>query len=69
MLVLSRSVGEKIVVGENLVITVVGMKGDRVRLGFEAPKELPIHRKEVFDSLKAEMHGGEVPSLPDRKGE
>lgn len=52
MLVLSRKVGERIVVGDNVTITVVDVRGDKIRLGIEAPKEIPVHRQEVYDAIK-----------------
>ena len=52
MLVLGRKVGEQILIGENIRITVLDVKGDRIRLGFEAGKEIPIHRAEVARQLK-----------------
>lgn len=55
MLVLSRNQGEKIVIGNNIVVTVVDIRGDRVRLGFTGPNEVPIHREEVFRRLEAEQ--------------
>lgn len=54
MLVLSRNKGERIVIGNNIVLTVVDIRGDRVRLGFEGPTDVPIHREEVFQRLMAE---------------
>lgn len=54
MLVLSRNKGEQIVIGNNLVLTVVDIRGDRVRLGFEGPAEVPIHRMEVYHRLMEE---------------
>jgi len=47
MLVLSRKVGERIVIGSNIVVTVIEVRGDRIKLGFVAPDEVPIHREEV----------------------
>ena len=55
MLVLSRKKNERIVIGENIVITVVEVRGDRVRLGIEAPQEVPIHRSEVHAAIKQEQ--------------
>lgn len=52
MLVLSRQRDEKIVIGDNIVITVVDIRGDTVRLGIQAPKEVPVHRQEVYDAIK-----------------
>lgn len=51
MLVLSRKRDEKIVVGENIVITVVEIRGDKVRLGIEAPAHVPVHRSEVYQAI------------------
>lgn len=52
MLVLSRKKNESIVINDNITITVVDIRGDKVRLGVEAPKEVPVHRKEVFDAIR-----------------
>ena len=52
MLVLSRKVDEQIMIGENIRITVVDIKGDKVRLGFEAPLDVPIHRREIFEVIR-----------------
>ena len=55
MLVLSRKKNERIVIGDNVVITVVDIRGDRVRLGIEAPQEIPIHRSEVHAAIQMEQ--------------
>jgi carbon storage regulator len=52
MLVLSRKRDERIVIGDNIVITVVEVRGDKVRLGIEAPSEVPVHRQEVIDAMR-----------------
>ena len=52
MLVLNRKVGEKIVVGDDVEITVVDIHSDKVVLGVTAPKEIPVHRREVFDAIR-----------------
>lgn len=52
MLVLSRKKDEKIVIGGNIVITVIDVRGDKVRLGIEAPADVPVHRQEVYDAIK-----------------
>ena len=54
MLVLSRKKNESIVVDDTIVITVVEIRGDKVRLGIEAPREVPIHRSEVHDAIAAQ---------------
>ena len=53
MLVLSRQTEESIVIGEEIRITVVGVKGEKVRLGIDAPRAVTVHREEVFQALKA----------------
>lgn len=52
MLVLSRKKNESIVINNDITIVVVEIRGDKVRLGVEAPKEVPVHRREVFDAIK-----------------
>jgi carbon storage regulator len=52
MLVLSRKRDERIVIGDNIVITVVEVRGDKVRLGIEAPTDVPVHRQEVLDAIR-----------------
>lgn len=54
MLVLSRQRDESIIVGDNVQITVVDIRGDKVRLGIQAPPHIPVHRKEVFDAIQRE---------------
>lgn len=57
MLVLSRHVGEKIVIRDDIVVTVVDIRGGKVRLGVDAPKEVPVHRQEVYDRLQRDAAG------------
>ena len=52
MLVLSRKKDESIMFGDEIVVTIVEIRGDKVRLGIEAPKEVPVHRREVYDAIK-----------------
>lgn len=52
MLVLSRKKNESIVINNDITIVVVEIRGDKVRLGVEAPKEVPVHRREVFDAIQ-----------------
>jgi len=54
MLVLSRQRDESIIIGDNIVITVVDIRGDKVRLGIQAPSEIPVHRKEVYEAIQRE---------------
>ena len=52
MLVLSRKKNESIVINDEITIVVVEIRGDKVRLGIEAPKEVPVHRREVYEAIK-----------------
>jgi carbon storage regulator len=54
MLVLSRKKDEKIIIGDNITVMVIEIRGDKVRLGIEAPKEVTVHRQEVYDAIKRE---------------
>lgn len=54
MLVLSRQRDESIVIGDNIVVTIVDIRGDKVRLGIDAPTEVPVHRREVFEAIQRE---------------
>jgi carbon storage regulator len=54
MLVLSRHRDESIMIGDNVMITIVDIRGDKVRLGIEAPQEIPVHRQEVYEAIKRE---------------
>jgi carbon storage regulator len=54
MLVLSRKKNESIVINKDITIVIVEIRGDKVRLGVEAPKEVPVHRREVFDAIERE---------------
>jgi carbon storage regulator len=54
MLVLSRKKDESVIINNDITIVVVDIRGDKVRLGIEAPKNIPVHRKEVYDAIKRE---------------
>ena len=54
MLVLSRHRDESIVIGDNVVVTVVAIRGDKARLGIDAPVEIPVHRREVYEAIRKE---------------
>lgn len=57
MLCLSRKVGESIVIDDSIVVTVIEIRGDKVRLGVTAPREIDVHRDEIYKAI----HGGEEP--------
>ncbi len=59
MLVLSRKAGEAIVINDDITIVVVEIRDDKVRLGVEAPKEVPVHRREVFDAIQRDEGEGD----------
>ncbi len=54
MLVLSRHRDESIMIGDDVVVTIVDIRGDKVRLGIDAPQEIPVHRQEVYEAIKRE---------------
>ena len=55
MLVLSRQRDECIMIGDNIVVTIVDIRGDKVRLGIQAPTEIPVHRQEVYEAIQREI--------------
>ena len=54
MLILTRRVGETVVIGDDVTVTVLGVKGNQVRLGVNAPREVTVHREEIFERIKRE---------------
>jgi carbon storage regulator len=82
MLVLSRGRDESIVIGDNIVVTIVDIRRDKVRLGIDAPNEIPVHRREVYEAIQrenrkaAELQPGDIgrldppaPSHPGRESQ
>ncbi|EHL04621.1 carbon storage regulator CsrA [Desulfitobacterium sp. LBE] len=61
MLALTRKAGERIVIGDNIVVTIVAIKGDSIRLTIDAPKEIKIYRGEIYDAIAAENKEAAVP--------
>ena len=59
MLILTRRIGELIRVGDNVTVTVMDIKGQQVRLGIEAPKEVAVHRQEIYERIKREAETNE----------
>jgi len=61
MLVLSRQRDQSIIIGDNIIITIVDIRGDKVRLGIDAPKEIPVHRQEVYEAIQREnLRNGDI---------
>jgi len=58
MLVLSRQRDESIMIGDDVEIIIVDVRGDKVRLGITAPKDIPVHRREIYDAIKKEKGTG-----------
>lgn len=54
MLILTRRVGESLTIGDNVKITLLGIKGNQVRIGIDAPREVEVHREEIYDKIKRE---------------
>ena len=54
MLILTRRVGETLMVGDEVTVSVLGVKGNQVRIGINAPKEVNVHREEIYERIKAE---------------
>lgn len=57
MLILTRRIGETLNIGDDVRVTVLGIKGHQVRIGIEAPKTTPVHREEIYDRIQKEKEG------------
>ena len=66
MLILTRRVGETIMIGDDVTITVLGVKGNQVRVGINAPKSIAVHREEIYERIKRE-HAAEAAEKAERK--
>lgn len=61
MLILTRRVDETLCIGDDVLVTVLGIKGNQVRIGVSAPKEVPVHREEIYERIKKEKEAGLPP--------
>jgi len=66
MLILSRKVDEKVVIGDDITISIIEVRGDQVRIGIDAPKRVKVYRQEVYNAIKAENEAASksVPVIP-----
>ena len=68
MLILTRRVGETVMIGNEVTVTVLGVKGNQVRMGINAPRTVAVHREEIFERIKNEEQDGEFVSTTETKG-
>jgi carbon storage regulator len=68
MLILTRRVGETVMIGNEVTVTVLGVKGNQVRIGVNAPRDVAVHREEIFERIKREEQDGQSPSRSAQSG-
>ena len=64
MLILTRRVGETLMIGDNVTVTVLGVRGNQVRIGVNAPKDVTVHREEIYERIQKEKEG--TPPSPQK---
>lgn len=65
MLILTRRVGESVMIGDDVTVTVLGVKGNQVRVGVNAPKAVAVHREEIYARIQREEASGTFRAVPD----
>ena len=69
MLILTRRVGETVMIGNDVTVTVLGVKGNQVRIGVNAPRDVAVHREEIFERIKREEQEGGSAARPGKSGD
>lgn len=69
MLILTRRTGETVMIGNDVTLTVLGIKGNQVRIGINAPKSVPVHREEIYERIKRELQGDVNGNVQDEQDE
>lgn len=67
MLILTRRTGEAVNIGNDVKLTVLGVKGNQVRIGIDAPRSIPVHREEIYERIKRELQGDVNGKVDDEK--
>jgi len=65
MLILTRRVGETLMIGDEVTVTVLGVKGNQVRIGVNAPKDVAVHREEIYERIKLERSGKDADTVSE----
>ncbi len=63
MLILTRKVGERLIIGDDIAVTILSVKGNQVRVGVQAPTSIAVHREEIYDRIQNERNGQKVVSV------